>query len=566
MNQNSSGKSALPVLISVFFFWGFLAASNGIFIPFCKSHFSLSQLESQLIDTSFYGAYFIGSLLLYLFSAGSGVDILNKIGYKKGIIWGLSISVVGALIMIVAARSGSFGFILGAFFVIALGFSLQQTAAQPFAIALGDPSTGSHRLNLGGGVNSFGTTIGPLIVSYVLFGSIKAEEVNASINSAGIGSIENLYLILSGVFVLVILIFAFSKMPVVTTNEKFEKTPKATRSLLIITGSIIAVILLGYFSGLDRLLLLSVALIGVIGTLLFSYISARKESEGSLDKSSSNQSKEIHGWGAMKYPQLVLGMIAIFVYVGVEVTIQSNMGALLKTPDFGSFDESHISIFISLFWGSLMIGRWTGAITVFDFSKSVKRIMTIVVPLIAFGVVLLVNHLKGNEISQLYIYIVFVAVLILSFFMSGEKPAKTLTLFSSLAIIAMLIGLITVGKVSTFAFISGGLFCSVLWPCIFSLSIAGLGKYASQGSAFLIMMILGGAIIPPLQGGIADSVVGIHMSYIVTIICFAYLAFFGWKVKQVLKRQGIDYDANISEKELLESPRSSQAGVLQSEI
>jgi FHS family L-fucose permease-like MFS transporter len=116
-------------------------------------------------------------------------------------------------------------------------------------------------------------------------------------------------------------------------------------------------------------------------------------------------------------------------------------------------------------------------------------------------------------------------------------------LFSFLAMVAMCFGLCTTGRFSTFAFLSGGLFCSVMWPCIFSLSIAGLGKYTSQGSAFLIMMILGGAVIPPLQGSLADSNVGIHYSYVVPVVCFAYLAFYGWRVRVVLKRQGIDYDA-----------------------
>src|SRR6476469_5615122 len=104
--------SAIYNLVTVFFFWGFVAASNGIFIPFCKAHFNLSQFESQLIDFTFYGGYFIGSLILYFASAATKVDILNKIGYKNGIIYGLLISAVGALIMIPAINSGSFAFIL----------------------------------------------------------------------------------------------------------------------------------------------------------------------------------------------------------------------------------------------------------------------------------------------------------------------------------------------------------------------------------------------------------------------------------------------------------------------
>lgn len=515
------------ILITVFFFWGFVGASNGIFIPFCKTHFNLNQFQSQLVDTAFYGAYYIGSLLLYLFSVASGIDILNRIGYKKGIILGLVISIVGALCMIPAVNSGSFGLILGAFFVVASGFSLQQTSAQPFAIALGGADSGSHRLNMAGGVNSFGTTIGPLAVSFLLFGNVQ-EGAGVS---ADIKSINVLYLILAGVFALVAIIFAVSKMPKVTSDEKFEKTTKATNALLVMTGLLAVVILLGVFTEISSLALVSVTLLGVLAILFFSYSSATKDNAG---------------WGAMKFPQLILGMIAIFVYVGVEVTIQSNMGALLRLPEFGGLDESKISPFISLYWGSLMIGRWIGAISVFNLARMPKIIATIVVPLVAFGVILGVNMLRGTDVSDLYVYVVCIAVLIVTMFWGQEKPTKTLLAVSVMGALAMLLGVLTTGKLSMFAFISGGLCCSVMWPCIFSLSVAGLGKYTSQGSAFLVMMILGGALIPPFQGGLADTSVGIHWSYVVAVVCFAYLAWFAIRVKGVLKSQGIDYEVTAS--------------------
>ena len=120
-----------------------------------------------------------------------------------------------------------------------------------------------------------------------------------------------------------------------------------------------------------------------------------------------------------------------------------------------------------------------------------------------------------------------------------------LMVFSILGIIAMTIGLLTTGKLGTYAFLSGGLFCSIMWPCIFALSIAGLGKYTTQGSAFLVMMILGGAIIPPIQGKLAD-IIGIHQSYFIAVICFVYLAFFAFRVKGILKAQGIDFDQQLS--------------------
>lgn len=531
--ENSTQKnygSALSTLVMVFFFWGFLAASNGIFIPFCKSHFNLSQFESQLIDSAYYGAYFIGSLVLYLASTGVGYDILNKIGFKKGIIYGLLISVVGAVCMIPAVNSSEYSLILGAFFIIALGFSLQQTAANPFAIALGDPKTGAHRLSLAGGVNSFGTTIGPIIVTLVLFGTVVATPEQVA--SASIESINFLYLILIGVFLLVAGIFAVAKMPRVVSDEEYEKTGKATKAMLSITGAIVLLTLIGYLlpdsaGDTGTLVLLLLSIVVVLGILFASNSSAQKDNTG---------------WGAMKYPQLVMGMIAIFVYVGVEVTIQSNMGALLETPEFGGFNESQISHYISLYWGSLMIGRWTSAVTVFNLSQTMKKILTIVVPFVAFGVVLGVNYISGVDVSDLYIYAICIVVLIAANFWAQERPGKLLLILGILGIIAMLVGLFTTGKVGLFAFISGGLVCSVMWPCIFALSVTGLGKFTSQGSAFLIMMILGGAIIPPLQGGLAD-ITNIHASYWITVVCFAYLVFFAWKVSGILKAQGYDLDA-----------------------
>lgn len=466
--QSSTDMPKFLTLVTVFFFWGFLAASNGVFIPFCKTHFHLSQFQSQLIDFAFYFAYFMGSLLLYAIEKILGIDILNKIGYKRGIIYGLLFSSSGALLMIAAVNVGSYPFILASFFAIALGFSLQQTCAQPFAVALGAPETGSHRLNFGGGVNSFGTTVGPIVVSVILFGALGSQNVTVEL-----ASVIKMYAGLAVLFTAVAVFFHFSNLPTITGDETIEK-----------------------------------------------------------------------GGGALKYPQLVLGMTAIFTYVGVEVTIQSNLGALLALPEFGSYQASQIDHFISLYWGSLMIGRWTGAIAVFDMSKTAKNILTVVVPFVGFGVILGANALNGHDVSDLYIYALCVVIQIVGFFLSQDKPARTMLIFSSLAIVAMLIGLFTTGKVAVFAFISGGLCCSIMWPCIFAMSVAGLGKYTSQGSLFLIMMILGGAVIPPLQGLIADST-NIHASYWVTVACFAYLAFYTLQTQRVLKAQGIDHDAAV---------------------
>ncbi|UEG54691.1 MFS transporter [Mucilaginibacter daejeonensis] len=524
-NKTKSYGSALYTLITVFFFWGFLAASNGIFIPFCKTHFSLTQFESQLIDFTFYGGYFIGSLILYFASQASRIDILNKIGYKNGIVLGLVISAIGALGMVPAIGSGAFGFILAAFFVIAVGFSLQQTAANPFVIALGPPETGANRLNFAGSVNNVGALLGPVIVGVMLFGTTKGE----SAAKVEISSVNNLYYALAGLFLAVAAFFWFSDLPKVTSDEEIEQSTKANRPLLVIFVAFLLILLAGPLSnatGVPQPYIVYASLFIILVTLIGSLSSASKNKEG---------------WGAMQYPQLIYGMIAIFTYVGTEVTIQSNMGALLQLPQFGGYNEKDIAPFISLYWGSLMIGRWAGSVGAFNLKKSTTQILTVVVPFVAFGFVLLANYVSGGTISHLYPYAICVAILVVAFFMGQQKPARTLTVFGILGVIFMLVGLFTTGIVATFAFISGGLCCSIMWPSIFALSITGLGKYTSQGSAFLIMMILGGSIIPPVQGILADSA-GIHLSYIVPVIGFAYLAFFAWKVSKELRKQGIDLD------------------------
>jgi FHS family L-fucose permease-like MFS transporter len=234
-------------------------------------------------------------------------------------------------------------------------------------------------------------------------------------------------------------------------------------------------------------------------------------------------------------------MLAIFVYVGVEVAIGSNLSELLKQRDFGHYNASHVAPFISMFWGSLMIGRWTGAINAFEMKRSTKKLLTFVVPLVAFVLILGTNYVAGKDVQPLLWYILCVLLQIAAFYLCDDKPARTMLVFGVAGIAAMLVGLSTTGTVAVYAFLSGGLCCSIMWPSIFALAIAGLGKYTTQGSAFLIMMILGGGIIPPLQGKLSD-ILGIHYSFIVPVFCFVYLALFGYLVRGILAKQGIDCD------------------------
>ena len=554
--QVPTNYGALGTLVTVFFFWGFIAAGNSVFIPFCKHYFHLDQFQSQLVDFAFYTAYYVGALGLFAYGAFGGKDLVAKWGYKRSIVYGLLFSALGAAAMIIGVNANLFAGMLVGLFIVALGFSLQQTAAQPFAISLGDPSTGMSRVNMGGGVNSFGTMIGPIVVAFALFGT-TAAMTDEKIASLSLSKVIVLYAGVGTLFIAAAALFFFSKkVPAGISAEKTESANKALYSLLIMTGLLIIMFVPVFNSyktdpatltdvekhALEtyRMKWLFGALAVVVLGLLFSNVRARKRPDG---------------WGAMKYPQLVLGMLGIFVYVGVEVTIVSNFSELLKQPDFGSYQSSQVAPFISMYWGSLMIGRWTGAIPVFNLKSSTKQILMFIVPLIAFGIVIAFSAISQYDVKPLYYYVLCVLVQIAAFYISKNKPARTLLIFATLGLLAMIIGIMSTGKIAVYSFLSGGLFCSIMWPAIFNLSIAGLGKYATQGSAFLIMMILGGGIIPPLQGKIADylqsksTVVGygIHQSYWVAVICFAYLAFFGFAVKGILKKQGINYEEQADE-------------------
>ena len=550
-----TNNSALATLVSVFFFWGFIAASNGVFIPFCKTYFNIDQFQSQLVDFAFYGAYYIGALMLFIISSQKKKDILNNWGYKRGIIYGLIISALGAFLMFpavngaVAGQTEVFYYVLVALFIVGLGFSLQQTGANPFAVSLGDPSTGSSRLNLAGGVNSFGTTIGPLVVAFIIFGStpLSGDELKLMVENGEIQltTIQSLYLGVGALFLACAAFFYFSKsLPEGKTEDAFEPANKAKNLLISLT--LIMILCFGWvfytytdsysFSGsieeleYKRLIALVISLFSVIGCIYYAYLKSSSDSKG---------------WGALQYPQLALGMIAIFTYVGVEVTIQSNLGELLKNVTdkvnnlnalgLDVMSDSGIAKYISLYWGGLMIGRWTGAISVFSPGKSLKKVLLILVPYIAFGVILLVNNGSYTQ-NEILIFSVIVAIQIAGFYLAKDNAIATLKIFSLIGLIAMLIGLFSTGEIALFSFISGGLFCSIMWPCIFSLSITGLGKYTSQGSSFLVMMILGGAIIPPLQGKIAD-IFTIQSSYWVAVLCFAYLILYAFLTKKILGDQ-----------------------------
>lgn len=462
--KQATNYGALITLTTVFFFWGFVAASNDILIPVFKEELDLHQWQSQMISFAFYVAYTVGSVLYLITSYILKKDVLSRLGYKKGISLGLAISALGTLLFIPAASLESFGLMISGLFVVGLGFSLQQTAANPLVISLGDPAKGSQRLSLTGGVNNIGTTIGPVLISLAIFGTLGAESTSASIESI--------------------------KLPY---------------------------------------LLLGLSFLIVAGLIMISKVPNHIQSESSESVSSKKSIKD--------YPQLYLGMIAIFVYVGVEVATAGNLGEYLKV-NFG-MESSQITPYVSLYWASLMIGRWTSAALVFSEKKAIQTALRVILPYSAFGVFILVNTITNQDLSQIYYYGFVVVVLIIAEYLSMGNPSRQLALFSGLGIVALLIGMFSDGIVSIYAMISVGLFCSTLWPCIFTLAIKDLGDYTNKGSGFLIMMIMGGGIISLFQGFLVDvESIGIRLSFFVGVACFIYLAFYALYVKRLFRNNG----------------------------
>ena len=469
MEQKKNYSVPLAFITMLFFMWGFITCLNDILIPHFKAIFVLTYFKSMLIQFAFFGAYFIGSLVYFIISSISG-DPINKIGYKNGILLGLLISAVGTFLFFPAAQMESFGFFLTALFILALGFTLLQIAANPYVILLGSSETGAHRLNLAGAINSFGTTIAPIIGGVLILSTTSGNDINSVIIP---------YLTLTGIFFFLIIIFKLVFLPKFTNEENIEK-----------------------------------------------------------------------GMGALKYPQLTLGILAIFFYVGAEVTVGSFMTSFVGLKEIKGISTEAATIYVSLYWGSLMIGRFTGSITVFNFSPIIKKVLTAVIPVATFFFILMIFKIKSGkndtiDFKSMMIYLPFIALSIIIFFLGKEKTSRTLFLFSITCILLLIISLVTSGEIAMWSLISLGLYNSIMWPSIFALAIAGLGKNTSQGSSLLVMAILGGALIPPLQGFMADKI-GLHISFIIPIFCYIYLAFYAWKVRSILKSQGIDYDVKTS--------------------
>ncbi len=233
------------------------------------------------------------------------------------------------------------------------------------------------------------------------------------------------------------------------------------------------------------------------------------------------------GAGALKFRHLVLGMVAIFMYVGAEVSIGSILVNFFGLPEIAGLEETEASTFLSFYWGGTMIGRFLGAISLSNIANNKKYGLMVITAIAAFLIIYGVAYLNtGVTLIEIAPFLIFVTLNLLAFKLGNSNPQRTLAIFAGIAMLLLVVVVITSGKVAFWSVIAIGLFNSIMWSNTFTLAINGLGKYTSQASSLLVMAILGGALVPVIQGALADSI-GVQMSFVLPIFCYAYLLYYG---------------------------------------
>lgn len=383
-DQQKTQTFAFLAMTCLFFFWGFITVLNDILIPFLKDSFDLNYTQAMLVQSCFFGAYFIVSPF-----AGKLID---WIGYQNGIVCGLLTMALGCLMFYPSAELNVYVLFLLALFVLAGGIAILQVAANPYVAALGPEKTAASRLNLAQAANSLGTTVGPLVGAALILGVAVADA----------SAVQGPYLMMAAILVAAAVAFKFIKLPVIA---------------------------------------------GVEGTV--------SDDDNSV-------------WDRRS---LVLGALAIFLYVGGEVSIGSFLVNYFAESSIAGLSHESAGEMVAYYWGAAMIGRLVGALA-----------------------------------------------------MNFVAPTKYLSINALIAILMIIISMNTSGNIAMWSILAVGFFNSIMFPTIFTLAVKGLGSLTSKGSGLVCQAIVGGAVIPFIQGVAADSV-GIQLSFFVPMLCYVYI---GW--------------------------------------
>src|SRR3546814_21540 len=410
-----TNRMAMVVVTSIFFMWGFLTCLNDILIPHLKAVFELSWVQAMLVQFTFFGAYFLMSL-----PAGR---LVAALGYKKGIVAGLAIAGVGALLFWPAAGLHSYPLFLGALFVLATGITVLQVAANPYVALLGPEKTSHSRLTLAQSMNSLGTTVAPLFGGLLILAAAPrtASELAAMPAAEAIAyraqeaqSVQGPYLALAvTLFVLAVVVMAF-RLPAIRGVEDV----------------------------------------------------AQDQRHGIRD--------------ALRHRHVLFGVMAIFFYVGAEVSIGSVLVNYLSMPHIGQgLTEQQATTYVSMYWGGALVGRLVGSALLARFD-----------------------------------------------------PRRLLGLFALVAMALLVATMLTDGDVAKWSVVSIGLFNSIMFPTIFALGIERLGPLTGKASSLLVMAIVGGAIVPLAMGWVADHH-GLQAAFVLPLLCYGFIVFYALRGSRV---------------------------------
>ncbi|HUY80966.1 MAG TPA: sugar MFS transporter [Acidobacteriaceae bacterium] len=412
----SGYTSAFVMVTSLFFIWGFLTSLNDILIPHLKAIFDLNYAQVMLVQFAFFTSYAV-----FGFPAGK---VVEWIGYQRTMVVGLFTMALGAILFIPAANLPSYPLFLAALIVLAAGMTALQVSANPYVTVLGSPQTASSRLNLAQAFNSLGTTVGPPLGGYlILKGAEKLVQNTSAMSPAAL----NVY----------------------------RQHQAATVKMPYIVFTLV-------------LLLVGLA----IAWYKFPRIETTKDF-----RPIKEGGKKHSIW---RYPHVVLGAVAIFVYVGAEVSIGSFLINYFGQSYIAGLTALAAANLVPFYWGGAMVGRFIGS-----------------------------------------------AVL------QKMKTNKLVAICAIVALVLTLVSMISVGHVAMWSILAVGLFNSIMFPSIFTLGIAEMGPLTGEASGLLVIAIVGGAVIPEIQGILADHI-GIHHAFIVPVLCYVFIAYYGWKGYRVI--------------------------------
>ncbi len=481
LQEETNYTVPLVLMVTLFFVFGIITVLNDILIPHFKNTFQLSYTKAMLINGCFFGAYFIMGI--------PSSKIIDRIGYKKAIVTGLCIVGIGCLSFYPASKFISYYLFLSSLFVIASGITLLQVAANAYVTVLGPPEKASSRISLCGGLNSTATVIGPLIgAALILNQGLFSQVENTAVKEYNITEKTNMLIAADTTLTPARIEAMVAKVQnsnpeiseelikaeaVLESTVTYTKENEVYKAALSNAVSIVRQQINTAKADAVPLPYFMLAILVFLVAFIFSRVNL-PSIVTSQSKDNPNKS------GALAFRHLRLGILAIFLYVGAEVVVGSLLINYIGMKNILGLEEKKAAVYVTLYWGAAALARFIG-----------------------FAV------------------------------LQKVKPAYSLVCTSVAAMLLITNSMLTEGWWSLGTMIALGLCHSVMWPIIFSLALDGLGTYKTQASGFLIMGVVGGAVIPMIQGALADTSVGLQHSFLVTFACYAFLVYYGAKGYQI---------------------------------